>query len=152
MSRASGWGVTARVSLSNESIMAPRKLLALAAFVALPACMNKPPAASVGVTEAQGEAKPHADLQAELLRIDDELTGVALHLVVAPPPATEELQEQVAALKLRDIELRAELQSTEGMSNDVNVRRVRSEVERGTSTLDLDAMRLELAVNPRAEP
>ena len=132
--------------------MAPRKLRALAATIVLPACVTKPPAASVGVTEAQGEAKPHVDLQAELERIDDELTDVALHLEVATPPATEELQQQLAALKLRDIELRAELQATQGMINYVNVRRVKGEVERGTSALDIDAMRLQLAVNPRAEP
>jgi hypothetical protein len=118
----------------------------------VPACMNKPPAASVGVTEAQGEAKPHANLRTELQRIDDELTGLALHLEVATPPATAELQDQVAALKLRDIELRAQLQSTGGMTNDVNVQRVRDEVERGTSALDVEAMRLELAINPPAEP
>ncbi len=132
--------------------MAPRKLLALAATIVLPACVTTPPAASVGVTEAQGEAKPHLDLQAVLQRIDDELTDVAMHLVVASPPATEELQQQLAALKLRDVELRAELQATQGMIDDVNVRRVKEEIERGTSALDLDAMRLQLAVNPRAEP
>jgi hypothetical protein len=133
--------------------MALRKLLlALAAPIVLPACMSKPPAASVGVTEAQGEAKPHVELRAELERIDDELTDMALHLEVATPPATEELQAQVAALKLRDLELRAQLQSTHGMINDVNVQRVNGEVERGTSALDMEAMRLQLAINPRAEP
>ncbi len=132
--------------------MGPCKLLlALAATIVLPACANRPPAASVGVTEAQGEAKSHVDLQAELKRIDDEITDIALHLAVATPPVTEELQEQVAALKLRDIELRAQLQSTEGMINDVNVRRVKREVERGTTALDLEALRLQLAVNPPAE-
>ena len=132
--------------------MAPRKLLVLAATIVLPACVTRPPAASVGVTEAQGEAKPHVDLQAELERIDDELTEMALHLEVATPPDTEELQQQVAALKLRDVELRAELQATQGMINDVNVRSAKEQIERGTDTLDMDAMRLQLAINPRTEP
>jgi hypothetical protein len=134
----------------RREIMAPRKLLPLAALIALPACVNaKSPATTAGVTEVQGEAKPHVNLQAELERIDDELTDVALRLQVRPPQlAPDLLQQQLVALKLRDVELRDELQAAEGMTNEVSVQRVNSEVEQGTSALDMDAMRLELAVQP----
>jgi hypothetical protein len=143
--------------------MVAYKLLVLGACVFLPACASNPPAGPAdrprtggdaqGVMETQGEAQPHTDL-AELEEIDDDLTNLALRLVVATPPdvAKQELQRQIAVLKLRVVALEDQLQTTKEMANAVNVRQVRREVEHASAVLDIDIMRLTEAVDLTTRP
>jgi hypothetical protein len=149
--------------------MAPPKLLALGAFLVVPAvsaCASHPPPQpsppataataapeSVGVTELQGEAKPQGGLRGELARIDDALDDIALRLQFAQEAARADLQQQVVDLKLRDLELREQLQATQGSAADAtNAQRVNRQVERGIMVLDRDMKKLERAINPNAQP